>query len=83
VVLGQADDSPLPGAVTLETIGLMVNPLTRELLPMRLTLARSRHKAHCLMSYCPCFTGTGAIAVNTNRSAASCARIRSASTSDS
>jgi predicted aspartyl protease len=31
VVLGQADDSPLLGAVTLETIGLMINPLTREL----------------------------------------------------
>jgi len=42
VVLGQADDSPLLGAVTLETIGLMVNPLNRELLPMRLMLARSR-----------------------------------------
>ncbi len=42
VVLGQADDSPLLGAVTLETIGLMVNPLNRELLPMRLMLARLR-----------------------------------------
>lgn len=42
VVLGQADDSPLLGAVTLETIGLMVNPLTRELLPMRLMLAHLR-----------------------------------------
>ena len=30
---------PLLGAVTLETLGLMVNPLTRELLPMRLMLA--------------------------------------------
>jgi hypothetical protein len=28
----------LLGAVTLETLGLMVNPLSRELLPMRLVL---------------------------------------------
>lgn len=39
VVLGGKDDAPLLGAVTLETLGLMVNPLTRELLPMRLMLA--------------------------------------------
>ena len=39
VVLGAAADGPLLGAVTLETLGLMVNPLSRELLPMRLTLA--------------------------------------------
>jgi len=39
VVLGGTDDAPLLGAVTLETLGLMVNPLTRELLPMRLMLA--------------------------------------------
>ncbi len=42
VVLGQAEDSPLLGAVTLETIGLMVNPLSREILPMRLMLAHLR-----------------------------------------
>jgi len=42
VVLGQQEDSPLLGAVTLETVGLMVNPLNRELLPMRLMLARLR-----------------------------------------
>jgi len=39
VVLGGPDDAPLLGAVTLETLGLMVNPLTRELLPMRLIMA--------------------------------------------
>jgi predicted aspartyl protease len=39
VVLGGPHDAPLMGAVTLETLGLMVNPLTRELLPMRLMLA--------------------------------------------
>jgi clan AA aspartic protease len=38
VVLGGPADAPLLGAVTLETLGLMVNPLTRELLPMRLLL---------------------------------------------
>ena len=38
VVLGEAAEGPLLGAVTLETLGLMLNPLTRELLPMRLVL---------------------------------------------
>jgi len=40
VVLGYRDDGPLLGAVTLETLGLMVDPLTRRLLPMRHMLAR-------------------------------------------
>lgn len=40
VVLGEAMDAPLLGAVTLETLGLMINPLSRELLPMRMILAR-------------------------------------------
>jgi hypothetical protein len=31
--------TPLLGAVTLESLGLMVNPVTRELIPMRLFLA--------------------------------------------
>lgn len=39
VVLGAQEDGPLLGAVTLETLGLMVNPLSRELSPMRLMLA--------------------------------------------
>lgn len=40
VVLGGRTDAPLLGAVTLETLGLMLNPLSREILPMRLILAR-------------------------------------------
>ena len=40
VVLGETDDGPLLGAVTLETVGLMVNPLSRTLSPMRLMLAQ-------------------------------------------
>src|ERR671936_1742042 len=36
VVLGARGDAPLLGAVTLETLGLMIDPLTRRLLPMRL-----------------------------------------------
>lgn len=40
VVLGEGDDGPLLGAVTLETLGMMLNPLNRELVPMRLMLAR-------------------------------------------
>jgi clan AA aspartic protease len=39
VVLGDAEDAALLGAVTLETLGLMVNPLSRRVLPMRMTLA--------------------------------------------
>jgi predicted aspartyl protease len=39
-VLGEKDDGALLGAVTLETLGLMLNPLNRELYPMRLMLAR-------------------------------------------
>jgi predicted aspartyl protease len=42
VVLGEKDDGALLGAVTLETLGLMLNPLNRELVPMRLMLARLR-----------------------------------------
>src|SRR5262245_40192222 len=34
VILGEADDAPLLGAVALETLGLMLNPLTREVIPM-------------------------------------------------
>ncbi len=44
VVLGGPEDAPLLGAVTLETLGLMVNPLSRELLPMRLVLAGARRQ---------------------------------------
>ena len=39
VVLGEAHDGALLGAVTLETLGLMLNPLTREVLPMRMSLS--------------------------------------------
>jgi predicted aspartyl protease len=38
VVCGEDHDGALFGAVTLETLGLMLNPLSRELLPMRLVL---------------------------------------------
>jgi len=39
VVFGPRGTTPLLGALTLETLGLMVNPITRELTPMRLLLA--------------------------------------------
>ncbi len=42
VVLGEANDTPLLGMVTLETLGLMINPLSRELLPMQMVMARMR-----------------------------------------
>lgn len=40
VVLGEREDEALLGAVTLETLGLLLNPLTRKLQPMRMLLAR-------------------------------------------
>jgi clan AA aspartic protease len=39
VVFGPPGATPLLGALTLESLGLMVNPVTRELVPMRLLLA--------------------------------------------
>ena len=39
VVMGEVGDAPLLGAVTLETLGLMVSPVSRKLLPMRMMLA--------------------------------------------
>ncbi len=38
VVFGPPNVTPLLGALTLESLGLMVNPVTREVLPMRLFL---------------------------------------------
>lgn len=39
VVYGEEGDSPLLGATTLESIGLLLNPFTRTLHPMRLLMA--------------------------------------------
>jgi clan AA aspartic protease len=39
VILGNPGDQPLLGAVTLETLGLVLNPLRRELSPIRAMLA--------------------------------------------
>lgn len=36
VVIGQKDDSPILGAITLEGMGLMVDPFKRKLIPMKL-----------------------------------------------
>jgi predicted aspartyl protease len=41
VILGESEDQALLGAVTLETLGLMLNPLSRSLHPMRMVLAGS------------------------------------------
>ena len=41
VVFGPSNVTPLLRALTLESLGLMVNPITREVLPMRLFLASS------------------------------------------
>ncbi|KKU80837.1 MAG: hypothetical protein A2700_00950 [Candidatus Blackburnbacteria bacterium RIFCSPHIGHO2_01_FULL_44_64] len=38
VVLGEKDDSPLMGALTLEAMGLMLDPFSRKLYPAKLTL---------------------------------------------
>jgi predicted aspartyl protease len=39
VFLGEPGDAALLGAVTLETLGLVLNPFTRTLHPMRMLLA--------------------------------------------
>ena len=41
IVFGPPNATPLLGALTLESLGLMVNPVTREVSPMRLFLASS------------------------------------------
>jgi hypothetical protein len=38
-MLGQKDDEALLGTVTLEILGLILNPYTRRLQPMRMMLA--------------------------------------------
>lgn len=39
VILGEPGDEALLGSVTLEILGLVLNPFTRELQPMRMMLA--------------------------------------------
>lgn len=39
VIFGEEGDEPLLGATTLESLGLVLNPFTRELRPMRMMLA--------------------------------------------
>ena len=41
VIFGEEGDEPLLGATTLESLGLVLNPLRRELYPMRMMLART------------------------------------------
>lgn len=38
VIFGEKGDEPLLGATTLEALGLMLNPFTRELHPMKMLL---------------------------------------------
>jgi clan AA aspartic protease len=45
VVFGPASVTPLLGVLTMESLGLMVNPVTREVSPMKLFLAASRRKS--------------------------------------
>jgi clan AA aspartic protease len=40
VIFGETDDEPLLGATTLESLGLVLDPFKRRLLPMRMLLAR-------------------------------------------
>lgn len=39
VILGREGDEPLLGVITLENLGLMLNPFSRTLQPMRMMLA--------------------------------------------
>ena len=40
IVYGEEGDSPLLGATTLESLGLVLNPFSRTLHPMRMLMAR-------------------------------------------
>ena len=40
VIYGEEGDEPLLGATTLESLGLVLNPLTRTLHPMRMLMAK-------------------------------------------
>jgi clan AA aspartic protease len=40
VILGESGDTALLGVITLENLGLVLNPFTRKLQPMQLLLAR-------------------------------------------
>ena len=43
VIFGEPGDEPLLGATTLESIGLVLDPFKRRLIPMRMILATARH----------------------------------------
>jgi clan AA aspartic protease len=43
VVYGEEGDEPLLGATTLESLGLVLNPFTRSLHPMRMFMAKLKH----------------------------------------
>ena len=45
VVLGERNDEALLGSVTLETLGLVLNPFERTLTPMRMILAHARRRS--------------------------------------
>jgi predicted aspartyl protease len=51
VVLGEEHDGALLGAVTLETLGFMLNPLTREILPMRNKSLSERRSNPAVLSF--------------------------------
>jgi clan AA aspartic protease len=42
VVYGEVGDEPLLGATTLESLGLVLNPFTRTLHPMRMLMAKMK-----------------------------------------
>ncbi len=44
VVYGEEGDEPLLGATTLESLGLVLNPFTRTLHPMRMLMAKLKLK---------------------------------------
>lgn len=46
VIFGEEGDSILLGAVTLEALGLMLDPLRREIRPLPMVLGGMRHRAH-------------------------------------
>ena len=50
VILGESDDQPLLGVITLEILGLTLNPFNRTLQPMRAMLAQSAQRGSLSLS---------------------------------
>jgi len=62
VIFGEEGDEPLLGATTLESLGLVLDPFKRRLVPMRMLLSTS-WSASRICGY-TCMSGTSATPIN-------------------